>query len=194
MPVKKIKSKDAYKILSNNKPKTLPHKEFNRDMILKKRKPNPIQKKYTQEIEEIQEVVTPFTEPKEETHIPQFPPIKENKKLPNHIEEYFAKIEGSKEAFHTRELFRAESSDVDLKTDLKWEEITIINCLIWNNDLLKRKGLKPIYTDFINQYLRLKISLDRKSRGEFVSVNRSDKTEEAINLMGSLSNINNPKK
>lgn len=120
--------------------------------------------------------------------------IKENKALPNHIDEYFTKIEGSKEQFHSRELFKATKEDVDLKTDLKWQEITIINCLIWNNELLARKGLKPIYTNFINQYLRLKISLDRKSRAEFVSVNRNDKTEEALNLMGSLSNISNTKK
>lgn len=115
-------------------------------------------------------------------------------KMSNHIEEYFAKVEGSKEQFHSRELFKAERENVDLRTDLIWREISLINVLFFNNELLRKSKLKPIYTDFLNQYLRLKISLDRKSRSEFVSVNRTDNSEQATNLLSNLSNINGAKK
>jgi hypothetical protein len=119
---------------------------------------------------------------------------KHKKVMPNHIQEYFAKIEGSKEAFHSRELFRASEEDVDIKTDLSIEEIILINKLLFNNELLKSKGIKPVYHNFLYKYMRLKISLDRKSRAEFVNINRGDKTEEAVNLLSGLSNITTPKK
>ena len=116
------------------------------------------------------------------------------KKMPNHIQEYFVKIEGSKEAFHSRELFKASEADVDIKTDLSIDEIVLINKLLFNNELLKAKGIKPIYNNFLYRYMRLKISLDRKSRIEFVNINKGDKTEEAVNLLSGLSNITTPKK
>lgn len=116
------------------------------------------------------------------------------KQMPNHIQEYFAKIEGSKEAFHSRELFKASREDVDIKTDLSIQEIVLINKLLFNNELLKKSKLNPIYQDFLYNYMRLKISLDRKSRGEFVSINKVDHTDEATNLLSNLSNINSSKK
>lgn len=119
---------------------------------------------------------------------------KKKREMPNHVQEYFAKTEGSSQAFHSRELFEARKDNVDVKTDLSIQEIVLINKLMFNNILLKRKKLKPIYEDFIYNYMRLKISLDRKSRGEFVSVNRGDKMEEASQLMSNLSNITNAKK
>lgn len=118
----------------------------------------------------------------------------EKKKMSNHIEEYFAKIEGSKEAFHSRELFKADINDVDLKTDLGIKEIVLINKLLYNDELLSKKGLISPFKSFIYKYLRLKISLDRKSRAEFVNVNKTDKTEEATGLLSNLSNITNVRK
>ena len=118
----------------------------------------------------------------------------EKKPMPNHIQEYFAKIEGSKEAFHSRELFKASREDVDIKTDLSIQEIVLINKLLFNNELLKKRKLLPVYSDFLYNYMRLKISLDRKSRGEFVSINRGDKTEEATALLSNLANITGVKK
>jgi hypothetical protein len=116
------------------------------------------------------------------------------KPLPDNIDEYFTKIEGSKEAFHSRELFKAERVDVDIKTDLSIEEIVLINKLIFNNELLAKKGLKPVYTNFLYNYMRLKISLDRKSRQEFVAVNKSDKTDDMLKGMSDLSNITGVRK
>lgn len=116
------------------------------------------------------------------------------KKLPDNVEEYFAKNEGSKEAFHSRELLRADKDDTDLKTDLLIEEIKYINTLTYNDELLKSKGLKPAYKSYLDKYMRLKFSLDRKSRAEFVTVNKSNTTDEAVNLASSISNITGAKK
>lgn len=118
----------------------------------------------------------------------------QSEKMPNHIQEYFAKIEGSKEAFHSRELFKAEKGDVDIKTDLSIQEIVLLNTLMFNNRILAECGLEPVYEDFIYFYMRLKISLDRKSRGEFVSINKTDRTEEATSLLSNVKNIMEPKK
>lgn len=121
------------------------------------------------------------------------PKVKISNKLPDNIDEYFAKIEGSKEAFHSRELLRGDK-DVDLKTDLTAEEISYINTLLYNDALLKSRGLKPVYSSFLNNLMRLKFSLDRKSRSEFVTINKSDKTDEALGIASSISNITGVKK
>lgn len=115
-------------------------------------------------------------------------------KMSNHIEEYFTKIEGTKEAFHSRELFKATREDVDIKTHLTDEEISLISKIQWFNDLLKRKGLVPMYTDFLYNYMRLKISKDRLSRTEFVNINKTNNPEDTIGLMSNLTNITGAKK
>lgn len=115
-------------------------------------------------------------------------------KLPDRIDDYFTKLEGSKEAFHSRELFRADNTDVDLKTDLSPEEISHINTLMFNDRFLVSKGLPALYNKYIIQHMRLKFSLERKSRGEFVSINKDNKTEEALNLASGIANISNVKK
>lgn len=114
-------------------------------------------------------------------------------KLPDNIDEYFARVDGTKEAYHSRELFTADKN-VDLKTDLGKEEIVYINVLMYNDDILKSKGLKPVFNNFLNKYMRLKFSLDRKSRGEFVNINKTDKTDDVLGKMADLKNISDTKK
>lgn len=117
-----------------------------------------------------------------------------SKKMPNHIEEYFIQTEGSKSNIISRELFKGEE-DIDLKTELSNEEIVHINTLLFNNDILVKRGLKPIYKDWLNQFMRLKISKDRQSRSEFVNLNRQQETaDEQLNKLGNFSNILNSKK
>lgn len=110
-------------------------------------------------------------------------------KMSNHIEEYFAKVEGSKEAFNSRELFKAERENVDIKTDLSLQEIHLLNKLMFNDDFLINKGLKPAFQKFYYSYMRLKISLDRKSRQEFVGINRADNSDDVLSKMSNMSNI-----
>lgn len=119
-------------------------------------------------------------------------PTKPNqaKRMSNHIEEYFAQSPQSKEVLTSKELFRADPENTDIKTDLSYQEIILINKLMFNDSLLKSKGLEPIYKDFINRYLRLKISLDRKSRSEFVDMNRGQtKTDDVLNTLDKVKNI-----
>lgn len=121
--------------------------------------------------------------------------INERKVTSSHIEEYFADTSQSKEILTSKELFRAEKDNVDIKTDLTWQEIVIINKLKFNSRLLKEYGLVDIYEHFIEGYLRLKISLDRKSRGEFVDMNRGQaKTDDVLDTMSKVSNITSVKK
>lgn len=121
--------------------------------------------------------------------------ISNNKPMSNHIEEYFAEASQSKEVLTSKELFRADKENVDIKTDINWQEIILINKLIFNNAILKEAGLDPVYDGFIEHYLRLKISNERKSRGEFVDMNRgTGKTEDVIDTLSKVSNITSVKK
>lgn len=121
--------------------------------------------------------------------------ISSNKPMTNHIEEYFAESNQSKEVLTSKELFKALPEDVDIKTDLSIQEIVLINKLKFNNLLLKQAGLSEVYKDFLNNYLRLKISLDRKSRAEFVDMNRAKtNTDDILDVTSKISNITGAKK
>lgn len=112
--------------------------------------------------------------------------------MKNHIEEYLADKLG-KETIIGREIFKADK-DIDIKTELKAEEISLISAVMYNNDLLVSRGLKPVYSNFLRNYMRLKISLDRKSRAEFVNINKQSTTDDLLKGVSDLSNIKNVKK
>jgi hypothetical protein len=115
--------------------------------------------------------------------------------MSDHIEEYFVRQGENKEVLTSKELFRADADNVDVKTELDDVEIKIINRMKFNNAYLKSKGLNTIYTDVINNYLRLKISRERKSRVEFVDMNRGQqKTEDILDTMSKVGNITSAKK
>jgi len=115
--------------------------------------------------------------------------------LPDHINEYFTDSNENPDVQTSKELFRASTDDVDIKTDLNLQEIMIVSSLKANDESLKLHGLRPLYSDFLKDYLRLKISLDRKSRGEFVDMNRNgNKPEDLIQNASNVSNILGAKK
>ncbi|MFW6130622.1 MAG: hypothetical protein ACOC56_05495 [Atribacterota bacterium] len=103
---------------------------------------------------------------------------KSSQKLPDHIEDYFAENEGSKESINSRELFNAENENIDLKTDLDKQAIPILAVLKFNDEFLKSRGLRPVFSQWVNPYMRLRISKERKSRGEFVSINKAGQDEK----------------
>ncbi len=118
-----------------------------------------------------------------------------NKKMSDSIEEYFIQSEGNSQAITSQEIFKAEDENVDLRTHLTDEEIGYINTLEFNNLLLKQRGLKPVFSKFLNKYMRLKISKDRLSRGEFVNINRSKGDDaEVFDRLSNLKNITDAKK
>jgi len=112
----------------------------------------------------------------------------------NPIDEYFNKIETSRDSVNAKNIFSADNENLELKTELKIREIVILNNLKMNDIFLTNRGLSPVFSEFIKSYERLKISLDRKSRGEFVSINKQNTTEDAISQMSNFSNIIGSKK
>lgn len=105
------------------------------------------------------------------------------------IEEYLINENRERENLLSKELFKADGDNVDIKTELTDKEIVFINILLFNNMILKEKGLKPIYNKFLNQYMRLKISRLRQSRREFVEINKTSTSDEQIKSLNS--NIDN---
>lgn len=114
--------------------------------------------------------------------------------MPTNVEEYFTNQEGNKDVLVAKEIFRAEPENVDIKTDLSHEEIQKITTLMYNNDLLKSKQLKPVYKNFLKNYMRLKISLERKSRTEFVDINKSNDMKQGLQDLSNFKNIEDSKK
>ena len=111
---------------------------------------------------------------------------KENKPV-NHIEEYLKQQEENPKVKSSKELFTAKKEDIDLKTDLTIEEIHYINVLMVNDEFLKSKGLKPVFKIFYEEFMRLKVSLNRQSRGEFVRINTEQRADE---LLANANNLN----
>lgn len=114
--------------------------------------------------------------------------------LRNRINEYFTEKEGNKDFLIAKEIFKADKEDVDIKTDLTLQEINYINILLYNNDYLQTKGLQPVYSDFLKNYLRLKISLDRKSRVEFVNLNKNSDIVDNQKNLNNIKDIQQTKK
>ena len=97
--------------------------------------------------------------------------------LPNHIDEYFTDTQ-LQEQNHYKELFSAdEETDLDLKTEVIDEEIKALATLHFNDKFLSQIGVGKIFGTYTNKFLRLKISKDRKSRGEYVDINKKSREE-----------------
>lgn len=106
-------------------------------------------------------------------------------KLPNHIEEYFDSSSSKAEFI---ELFEADEDDIDLKTDLSHPEIVVVNAIIFNHTFLEKKNIPSPYS-WIAKYLRLKVSCDRKSRAEFVDINKKERFENNLDKFNSIANL-----
>lgn len=113
-------------------------------------------------------------------------------KTNNHIDEYFLKNDNNTTAIASKELFKGEN--IELRTDLKDEEIVLINSMMFNNKILKEIGCEEVFNPFINNFMRLKVSKDRKSRGEFVSINKQNDANDVISSMGNIGNVMNSRK
>jgi hypothetical protein len=106
--------------------------------------------------------------------------VNDPNKMPNPIAEWFSNREGNKDFAVSRELFQGEPDSVDLRTDLDHREIILINNMFFNDQLLGKRGFPPLYTLWLNKYMRLKISHKRQSRSEFVNVNASSENSLKI--------------
>jgi len=107
--------------------------------------------------------------------------------MKNHIEEYFTKNESQPGT----ELFRIDDSNVDIKTELTEQEIRDVNTLMMNDKFLEKVKVGAIFKNYYQHLLRLKISLNRKGRSEYVDINKHDNSDEVLTKFGNLSNISN---
>jgi len=105
----------------------------------------------------------------------------------NPIEEYF-KDRGTAE-LKRDELFEADDENIDIKTDLTEQRIVLVNTLHENDLFLMDRGLKPVFKSYYEKHLRLLISKDRKSREEFVDVNKAKKDELPEQLGGLMQGL-----
>lgn len=110
-------------------------------------------------------------------------------RMPNHIQDFFTDVEGSKELINSKEIFTADPENVDVKTELDHDEIRVMNKLMFNDQVLIKHGLDPVFSIYANQFMRLKISFQRKSRVEFVDINRQNNTQEMMSGLQGLSNV-----
>lgn len=110
--------------------------------------------------------------------------------LPNHIEEYLKESVGEN-AF--RDLFEAEEDNVDLRTELNENEVDCVNKIFINNEFLYNKLGFDIYKEFLNNYMRLKVSFNRGSRSEFVDINRRERFEQNLSRFSNFQNLSKVK-
>jgi hypothetical protein len=116
----------------------------------------------------------------------------QNRKLLNHIEEYFQDSFNPESTF--KDLFEANKSNVDLRTDLSIQEIVVINKLLIDDEFIKKRLKFSLFSSFLDHYLRLKISKNRESRKEFVDINKRDRFKEHLKDFGNFQNLMEVKK
>lgn len=107
-------------------------------------------------------------------------------KLSNPVEEYF-KDEGSKDSRFS-ELFKGNDEFIDQMTELDVNDIKLMLTLHENDrHLLSKYGLRsPVFASYMQKFMRLMVSKDRKSRGEYVDVHKAELQQEQHNPALSL--------
>lgn len=109
----------------------------------------------------------------------------DEQKSKNPIQDYFT----DQEKGSGTELFRITDENSDIKSEVSDLELRYINVLMANDDFLRRRQLPPVYYNYYKRFLRLKVSLDRKGRQEFVQIHRKDNADETIQKLGNLNNV-----
>lgn len=107
----------------------------------------------------------------------------------NHIFEYLERNEMSSQEKASKEIFTGDEKSIDLKTHLDDFEISKISSMKLLDNVLKSRGLSSQFNKFYDHLLRLKVSKDRLSRSEFVSINKTDSSNdvmEGIKTAGSI--------
>ena len=103
-------------------------------------------------------------------------------KLVNPIDEYFTDKAGHVSKFS--ELFKGNDDFIDQMTELSDKDIVDIGTLNLNDRYLMRRGFRPAFADYTHKYMRLMVSKERKSRGEYVEVHNADRLVENVNTSG----------
>jgi hypothetical protein len=104
--------------------------------------------------------------------------IPTSRNVPRVVAEYFEESNDIRKHTHYDELFNAQKDNVDLQTQLSEHELRAIATLQTNDKYLAMKKVKPVYDNYIHSFMRLKISLDRQSRKEYVEVNKAEQQQQ----------------
>lgn len=107
------------------------------------------------------------------------------------LEEIFEEISSSN-VDNSLELFK--EGDLTLRTDLIQKEVILLNALSVDNHILRNQlFLGPdeecIFDVFIRSFKRHKISLDRKSRSEFVNINLKNTLDRDLARVSNLKSL-----
>ena len=97
-------------------------------------------------------------------------------KLSNPIEQFF-RSEGNKISKYS-ELFKGNDDFIDQMTELSHDEVRGCMVLLTNDEFLRAQKIRPIYGGIVQKFMRLQVSKDRKSRGEYVSVHKGEEERE----------------
>lgn len=118
-----------------------------------------------------------------------------SERMSNHVEEYFKNEENTSGRL-SRELFDVgdKNKALDFKTDLSLNEIKDITSLHYNDEYLLSIGMPAMFRGFYEKYMRLVISKERKSRAEFVSINKTDQSDDMIGKLSNLDALRGSKK
>lgn len=114
-------------------------------------------------------------------------------KMSNHIEEYFTNIETNQANISSKELFNVDEDKLDFKTEVTDNELRIISNLYVMDNYLNSIGMPKIFEEYYIKFLRLVISKNRKSREEYININKTNNDEDTINRLSDFANITGSK-
>lgn len=118
---------------------------------------------------------------------------KSNSVLVNPLDSIFKTIKG-KMSHISQELFLSSPTDLLLKTDVVYPEDVLISSLRFNDDFLNNRLGFRVYDSYLKDLLMIRFSLDRKSRSEFVTVNKKDFVDDNLAKLGSIKNLTEVRK
>jgi len=122
-------------------------------------------------------------------------PIEKPKILNDPLNKIFEQIKGS-DSDISLELFsnNNDTDDIALKTDLNQREFVITTAIVTLGPIIFSKiGYNP-YENFIREFKRHKVSLDRKSRAEFVAINQADTLDKNLDKVANLKTLTDTRK
>lgn len=94
----------------------------------------------------------------------------------NPIDRFFTTEAGKVSKFS--ELFRGNDDFIDQMSELSQVQIQLVNALDYTDGFLRELEIPPLFSPLTHKFMRLQVSKDRKSRGEYVEVNKAEEQRE----------------
>ncbi len=68
-------------------------------------------------------------------------------------------------------------------TELNSDQIVNLSVLDLNDEYFVQKGIRPLFGKYSKKFMRLMVSKERKSRGEYVDVHKSNEDQRQGNVI-----------